>query len=110
MGMRVMRRGCRGQSTMEYAVLAAVIVGAMLAMQIYVKRGAMGKLREASDQLGKQFTPLQTTSSFTSTKNAVRNDVLNPTGLNTSTIQGTDSQNRTGTETVQTSLDSESLF
>lgn len=47
----------RGQSTVEYAVVIAVIIAALLAMQIYMKRGTMGKLRDASDQIGEQFDP-----------------------------------------------------
>ena len=47
----------RGQSTVEYAVLIAVIIGALIAMQIYMKRGTMGKLRESTDQIGDQFEP-----------------------------------------------------
>jgi len=46
-----MRHRQRGQSTLEYAVLASVVVAALLFMQIYVKRGAMGKLRSATDRI-----------------------------------------------------------
>ena len=46
---------CRGQSTLEYAVIIAVVVGALLAIQIYMKRGVQGKLRDSTDQIGQQF-------------------------------------------------------
>ena len=49
----------RGQSTLEYAVLIACIVAACVGMQLYVKRGAMGKIRESTDQIGEQFSPAQ---------------------------------------------------
>ena len=45
----------KAQSTVEYAVLIAVVAGALLAMQIYMKRGAMGKLRSSTDQIGDQL-------------------------------------------------------
>ncbi|MBI3319017.1 MAG: hypothetical protein HYZ89_00290 [Candidatus Omnitrophica bacterium] len=47
----------KGQATLEYAVVIAVAVAALLAMQIYMKRGVQGKLREATDQVGEQFSP-----------------------------------------------------
>lgn len=45
----------KAQSTLEYAVIIAVVVGALLSMQIYMKRGVQGKLRESTDQIGEQF-------------------------------------------------------
>lgn len=41
----------RGISIIEYAVLIAIAVGALVCMQIYIKRGFEGRLRFASDQL-----------------------------------------------------------
>ena len=56
-----------GQSTVEYAVLIAVLAGALIAMQIYIKRGLAGRMRDAADSVGEQFAPRQTTSDFTTT-------------------------------------------
>ena len=50
-----MLRKLKGQSTLEYAMIIAVVVGALLAIQIYMKRGVQGKLRESSDKIGEQF-------------------------------------------------------
>ena len=47
----------RGQSTLEYAVLIVVIIGALLTVQNYVKRGVQGRLKSASDDIGDQFSP-----------------------------------------------------
>ena len=47
----------RGQSTLEYAVLIVVIIGALLAVQTYIKRGVQGRLKSASDDIGDQFSP-----------------------------------------------------
>ena len=62
----------RGQSTLEYAVLIVVIIGALLAVQTYIKRGVQGRLKTAADDIGDQFSPGNTneirhtmTNSFT---------------------------------------------
>jgi Flp pilus assembly pilin Flp len=40
-----------GQSTTEYAVLIAVVVSALIGMQVYIKRGIQGKIRDLADQV-----------------------------------------------------------
>lgn len=37
----------KAQSTLEYAIIIAVVVGAAIAMQVYVKRGLQGRVRDA---------------------------------------------------------------
>jgi len=51
----------RAQSTLEYALIIAVVVGALIAMQVYVKRGLQGKLKDSADQIGEQYSPGYTT-------------------------------------------------
>ncbi len=63
-----MLRKFKGQSTLEYAMVIAVVVGALLAIQIYMKRGVQGKLRESSDQIGEQFDANNTTINRTTTR------------------------------------------
>ena len=46
----------RGQSTLEYAVLIVVIIGALLTIQTYIKRGVQGRLKSASDDIGDQYS------------------------------------------------------
>lgn len=46
----------KGQSTLEYAMVIAVIVAALVAMQIYMKRSVQGKLRSATDDIGQQYS------------------------------------------------------
>jgi uncharacterized protein (UPF0333 family) len=55
----------KGQSTLEYAIIIAVVVGALLAMQHYVKRGYQGRLKSASDEMGEQFDPGAYTADLT---------------------------------------------
>lgn len=45
----------RAQSTLEYAVLIVIVIGALLTIQTYVKRGIQGRLRQATDDIGDQF-------------------------------------------------------
>jgi len=102
----------RGQSAVEYALLAAVLVGALLAMQIYVKRGAMGRLKEAADQIGEQYAPRSATSNLTmtissntTTTSTLRKDQdlgRGQTGdvMVTTTTINQDTTTRTGSESV----------
>lgn len=50
---------------METAILIMVIVAALFAMQIYLKRGIQGQLRDAATSIGEQYDPNATNSSFT---------------------------------------------
>lgn len=45
----------RAQSTLEYVVMIAVIAAALFAMQIYIKRGMQGRMRESADNIGQGF-------------------------------------------------------
>ncbi len=46
----------RGQSTLEYAVLVIIIVGALLTVQNYIKRGVQGRLKSSTDDIGDQYS------------------------------------------------------
>ncbi len=58
----------KGQSTMEYALIVAVVAGALFAMQIYMKRGMENRLRRSTDDIGKQFDADKTTFSRTTNR------------------------------------------
>ena len=49
-------RNQRGQSSGEYAIVFAVVLAALVAMQVYVKRGAQGRLKIGVDQYTKAGT------------------------------------------------------
>ena len=51
------KKNKKGQSTLEYAVLIIIIIGALLSIQIYIKRGVQGRLKQATDDIGDQFSP-----------------------------------------------------
>ena len=46
----------RAQSTLEYAILISVIVGALLTMNVYIKRGIQGRFKTSADDIGDQFS------------------------------------------------------
>lgn len=93
-----LRRNNRGQSTLEYGVLIAVVVGGLIAMSVYMKRGIQGKLRSSADDIGDQYSPGETTSAFTTITNTVSNETLDD-GATTTTITA-DTRDRTGNEAV----------
>ena len=46
----------RGQSIVEYAILLGVVIAALLIMQMFIKRGYQGGLKDAADKMGDQFS------------------------------------------------------
>lgn len=96
----------RGQSTLEYGVIIAVIVAALIAMQFYLKRGVQGRLKQAADDTGEQYTPLNTTSNITTTSTVTSTEtVVGGTNPTTTTVSD-QTQTRTASENVG-SLDQE---
>ncbi len=47
----------KAQSTLEYAILIIIIIGALLAVQTYLKRGIQGKVKSSADDIGDQYSP-----------------------------------------------------
>ncbi len=77
----------RGQSTLEYAILIIIIIGALLSIQVYIKRGVQGRLKSATDDIGEQFSVGNTNVIKTMTTSSVSNDTfLN--GVTSSTLVG----------------------
>lgn len=62
----------KAQSTLEYAILIAVVVAAVLAMSAYIKRGMQGRLKAGADELSGvgAYVPQGTTSLSTYTKSS----------------------------------------
>ena len=52
----------RAQSSLEYTILIIVLLGAMIAVQFYIKRGLQGRWKAAVDDLGDQYDPRVTNS------------------------------------------------
>ena len=51
------KKKSKGQSTLEYAVLIIIVIGALLSIQLYIKRGVQGRLKSATDDIGDQYSP-----------------------------------------------------
>lgn len=47
----------KAQSTLEYALLIGVVIGALITIQAYIKRGLQGRYKSASDDIGSQYSP-----------------------------------------------------
>jgi len=78
----------KGQSTLEYTIMIAIVIGALLLMQIYMKRGVQGKVRESADSIGEQFDAQNTTISSTVTRTAKTVQVMSNGTTNTYTGAG----------------------
>ena len=50
-------RNRKGQSILEYTVIFIIILGVMIAMRDYIKRGIQGRWKSASDEFGDQYDP-----------------------------------------------------
>ncbi|MBM3250500.1 MAG: hypothetical protein FJZ09_06670 [Candidatus Omnitrophica bacterium] len=59
----------RAQSTLEYAILIAILVAAVIGMQVYVKRSLQGRIRNATSQVAEiGYSPAATIgNAYTST-------------------------------------------
>ena len=84
----------RGQSTLEYAVLVVIIIGALLSIQFYIKRGVQGRLKSAADDIGDQYSAgntnvLKTTHTEGKTEETFKD------GVSSSTIRGNEITNTT---------------
>lgn len=87
-----------GQTTLEYALMIVVVIIALLAIQIYMKRGVQGKLRESADQLGEQFEAQKTEVISNTTR--ISKSVQTLTGGVTNTDTSSDKSTVSGKETV----------
>ncbi len=88
----------RGQSTAEYAVLIGLVIAAVLAMQVYVKRALQGKMQVETDKLGAQYEPYYLSSDFDSTRDTSEAEATITGGEVTRTLTK-DEASRTGTQT-----------
>ena len=52
----MLRLSRKAQSSLEYAVLIAIVAGGLIAMQVYVKRAFQGNMQSSADDMGEQFS------------------------------------------------------
>ncbi len=79
------KRRKKGQSTLEYAILIIIIIGALLSIQVYIKRGIQGRLKAATDDIGDQFSVGNTNVLKRHTVNSFTQDNFNR-GVSSSTL------------------------
>jgi len=49
--------GRRGQTILEYTVILIVVLGVLITMKDYIKRGIQGRWKTATDEFGDQYDP-----------------------------------------------------
>jgi uncharacterized protein (UPF0333 family) len=90
----------RGQSILEYSVLIVVIIGALLTIQVYIKRGVQGRLKSAADDIGDQYSEGNTNSIQTTIRNAITQEAFSA-GASSSVIgAGGETTNETANSVI----------
>ena len=59
----MLRKLNKGQTVLEYIVLLIIVMGALLAISNYFKRGLQGRWKAALDDMGEQYDPRAANSS-----------------------------------------------
>ena len=86
----------KGQSTLEYGLIIAVVVAALLAINWYMKKGVQGKLKESTDQIGRQFDP----GTFSTAWRAQGNGTTTTVETRDTAANGATTSNITAAETI----------
>ena len=97
----------KAQSVLEYAIVIFAIIAALLAMQVYIRRGLQGRLRQGADELSvQQYAPKNTVSDITITQ---KSDITTQTNTvevddtyktTTTTDINSQEEHRSGTEHI----------
>ena len=64
MSIMRMARNRKGQAIAEYAIVLTVVITAIIAMQLYVKRGLQGKVKDVTDDVGAGLNTAAKTSQY----------------------------------------------
>ena len=99
----------KGQSTLEYALIIAVVVGGLLLMQYYVRRGYAGRLKSASDEMGEQYDPTAYTGNFDVSQTGQTHQEVKDRATTTLYV-GDQVNSRKGSETVSPWTAGESIY
>ncbi len=90
----------RGQTTLEYGVVIAIVVAGLIAMQSYIKRGMQGRLKQASDEIGEQYSADTSTSTYSVSTTMNTSETVTGGAQPMTTSNTTQTQNRTANENV----------
>jgi len=95
--MLIKLRKKTAQSTLEYAVLAVVVIGALLSIQTYLKRGIMGKIKSSTDDISaEQYDPTNTTYEKVTTTTGSTQENSSWNGSQTEILDGGEATTVTG--------------
>jgi len=104
----------KGQNVLEYSILIALVVGAAIAMQTYVKRGLQGRVKNAVDHVGvvgdvggaplvlsgDQYEPYYAESHTRSDSNTAINQVIANNGDTTNNVNNEQSRILAGSNSI----------
>jgi Flp pilus assembly pilin Flp len=94
----VFLRNNRGQAVKEFAILVAIAAAALVAMQMYVKRGLQGRLRDLGNQIsGTRYEQTNTTSTTSINKSGGSTETEH---LGTYTMSSNDSTQVSASQTT----------
>ncbi|MBU0504005.1 MAG: hypothetical protein ABH882_02085 [Candidatus Omnitrophota bacterium] len=93
-----MRKRNKAQNLSEYAIILGLVSVALITMQVYMKRGVQGKLRDLADQISPtQYERGNTTANYDITRTSRVEETQGRTAYTRDILEAT---TRTGTETV----------
>ena len=99
-------RNKRGQAVLEYTVIFIIILGVMIGMKNYMKRGVQGRWKSASDDMGEQYDPQFINSNIMYSAQSNSQSIVT---VQNGTYEGTPGQWTSRTDTTN-SLDSKTGY
>lgn len=95
----------KAQSSLEYAILIIIVLGALLSIQLYIRRGIQGRLRSATDDIGEQYSAgnmniVKTTTFYTKSHDEAGTANAGGVGGTKSTLDGSETMNVELTQTI----------
>ena len=97
---KMLRKKNKGQSTLEFTILIIIIIGALLSIQVYIKRAVQGSLKSAGDDISQeQFSPGNTNYVMVSRSSSTTRD-LYQAGVSSSNLVGDEVSNMTSTMNI----------
>lgn len=79
--------GRQGQVTVEVAVLFAFVIAGIVALALYLQRGAQGGMKSSADSLGQQFSSNAKWNSHTKS-NSLENKTVSISSQSSGSCQG----------------------
>ena len=75
----------KGNAVLQYGILVALVISALLIMQAFIKRGYQGSLKASADKIGEQFSTssetIKTEQTFAPEGQDIHTEVLTKPGV-----------------------------